>query len=87
MSRKPIVAVTMGDPAGVGPEVILKALNHRAVGRACNPLILGDWGVLQRVRARSKRLPELISWQSGMPLLPLLRGSGGFVVCPLSTLQ
>lgn len=87
MSRKPIVAVTMGDPAGVGPEVILKALSHQAVGRACNPLILGDWGVLQRVRAKSKRLPKLISWQSGMPLLPLLRGSGGFVVCPLSTLR
>ncbi|HEX7228582.1 MAG TPA: 4-hydroxythreonine-4-phosphate dehydrogenase PdxA, partial [Candidatus Binatia bacterium] len=77
----------MGDPAGVGPEVILKALSHQAVGRACNPLILGDWGVLQRVRARSKRLPKLISWQSGVPLLPLLRGSGGFVVCPLSTLR
>lgn len=41
MSRKPIVAVTMGDPAGVGPEVILKALSHQAVGRACHPLILG----------------------------------------------
>src|SRR5918995_6996726 len=87
MSRKPIVAITMGDPAGVGPEVILKALSHQAVGRACNPLILGDWGVLQRVRARSKRLPKLISWQSGVPLLPMLRGTSGFVVCPLSTLR
>ena len=89
MSRKPIVAITMGDPAGVGPEVILKALTHRTIARACNPLILGDWGVLQRARARgtSKRLPRLVSWQTGAPLLPMLNGNGGFVVCPLSKLR
>ena len=87
MSRKPIVAVTMGDPAGVGPEVILKALSHPAIGRACSPLILGDWGVLQRARGKSKRLPKLVSWQAGVPLLPMLSGNGGFVLCPLTTLR
>ena len=87
MPRKPIVAITMGDPAGVGPEVILKALTHEAVGRACNPLILGDWGVLQRARGKSRRLPRLVSWQTGVPLLPMFNGNGGFVVCPLSTLR
>jgi len=30
---KPVVAVTMGDPASVGPEVVLKALADREVGR------------------------------------------------------
>jgi 4-phospho-D-threonate 3-dehydrogenase / 4-phospho-D-erythronate 3-dehydrogenase len=87
MSRKPIVAVTMGDPAGVGPEVILKALSHRAVRGACNPLILGDWGVLQRARGKSKRLPELVSWQAGVPLLPMFGRNGGGVVFPLSKLR
>jgi 4-phospho-D-threonate 3-dehydrogenase / 4-phospho-D-erythronate 3-dehydrogenase len=87
MSRKPIVAITMGDPAGVGPEVILKALTREAVGRACNPLILGDWGVLQRTRGKNKRLPRLVSWQTGIPLLPMFNGNGGFVVCPLSKLR
>jgi 4-hydroxythreonine-4-phosphate dehydrogenase len=77
----------MGDPAGVGPEVILKALAHEAVGKACNPLILGDWGVLERARRKNKRLPKLVAWQAGMPLLPLLEGGDGFVVCPLSNLR
>jgi len=86
MSRKPIVAVTMGDPAGVGPEIILKALNDPVVKRSCRPLILGDWGVLQRARARGK-FPKLICWEQGQPLLLSLNGTGGFVVCPLSALS
>ena len=85
MPRKPIVAVTMGDPAGIGPEIILKALADPFVKRSCHPLILGDWGVLQRTGAKRKKLPKLVCWQ-GQPLLPLLR-QGSFVVCPLSSLS
>ena len=47
MARKPIVAVTMGDPAGIGPEVIRKTLADPRIKRVCSPLILGDWEVLQ----------------------------------------
>jgi 4-hydroxythreonine-4-phosphate dehydrogenase len=61
---KPIVAITMGDPAGVGPEVVLKALADRRVSRACHPLVLGDMGVLQRTRGR-RSYPELVSWEQG----------------------
>jgi 4-hydroxythreonine-4-phosphate dehydrogenase len=85
MSRKPIVAVTMGDPAGIGPEVILKALADPSVKQACHPLILGDWGVLQRVRGRD-RTRKLICWNHGQPLSSLLKGDR-FVVCPLSSLS
>ncbi len=42
----PVVAITMGDPAGVGPEVAVKALHHDAVWRACRPLLVGDPAVL-----------------------------------------
>ena len=87
MLPKPIVAITMGDPAGVGPEVILKALRHGAVGRACHPLILGDWGVLQRARRQERGLPRLHRWEPRQPLLPLLRSGNGFVVCALSSLR
>jgi len=86
MPRKPIVAVTMGDPAGIGPEIILKALADPMVKRSCHPLILGDWGVLQRTGAKRKKPPKLICWRQGQPLLPLL-DHGGFVVCPLSSLS
>jgi 4-hydroxythreonine-4-phosphate dehydrogenase len=87
MRRKPIVAITMGDPAGIGPEVILKALADPAVTRACNPLILGDWGVLQRAASRTAKRRRLVCWRPGQPLLPLLNGGDGFVVCALSDLR
>jgi len=39
---QPIIAITMGDAAGVGPEIIIKALAHREVYERCKPLIIGD---------------------------------------------
>ena len=43
----PVVAITMGDPAGVGPEVAVKALRHDVVWEACRPLLVGDPAVLE----------------------------------------
>jgi 4-phospho-D-threonate 3-dehydrogenase / 4-phospho-D-erythronate 3-dehydrogenase len=40
--QKPIIAITMGDAAGVGPEVIVKSLAHREVYEQCRPLVIGD---------------------------------------------
>ena len=85
MFSKPIIAVTMGDPAGIGPEIILKALADPAIKRAARPLILGDWGVLQR--ARKIISAELICWQPGQQLLPMLNHPRAFVVCSLSALS
>ena len=44
--EKPIIAVTMGDPAGIGPEIILKALRHGNWHKKSIPLVLGDLGVM-----------------------------------------
>ncbi len=44
---KPAIAITMGDPTGVGPEVVLKALADKKVRQLCNPVILGDEAVLR----------------------------------------
>ncbi|MGH6680801.1 MAG: 4-hydroxythreonine-4-phosphate dehydrogenase PdxA [Bradyrhizobium sp.] len=41
MSR-PTIAITMGDPAGIGPEIIMKALTHRDVHAICQPLVIRD---------------------------------------------
>ena len=83
--RKPIVAITMGDPAGVGPEIILKALADPAIKKYCLPLVLGDWGVLQRSQGQRKSLSKLVCWQQGNELAAMLNSSSG-VVCPLSAL-
>ena len=39
---RPVIAITMGDAAGVGPEIIVKALAHREVYRQLRPLVIGD---------------------------------------------
>ena len=48
------VGITMGDPAGVGPEVVMKALAHAAVYEACRPLVIGDTRRLERAAALAK---------------------------------
>ncbi|MBN1811268.1 MAG: 4-hydroxythreonine-4-phosphate dehydrogenase PdxA [Anaerolineae bacterium] len=45
---KPIIAVTMGDPAGVGPEVTVKALAREEVWDCCRPLVVGDARVMAK---------------------------------------
>jgi len=40
--NRPIIAITMGDAAGVGPEVIVKALAHADLYARCRPLVIGD---------------------------------------------
>ena len=47
----PRVAITMGDAAGIGPEIIVRALADPEVGRACRPVVLGDLRVLRRAMA------------------------------------
>ena len=44
----PILAVTMGDPAGIGPEVIDKALSHLCIYDICRPPAVGDPTVMER---------------------------------------
>ncbi len=47
-SRLPVIAVMIGDPAGVGPEVAVRALASGALEGLCDPLLVGDTGVVRR---------------------------------------
>ena len=47
----PLLAITMGDPAGIGPEIILKALRDGRVAAQCRPLVVGDGRILGRAAA------------------------------------
>jgi 4-hydroxythreonine-4-phosphate dehydrogenase len=42
MTHRPIIAMTMGDAAGVGPEIIMKSLTHPELYGQCRPLVIGD---------------------------------------------
>lgn len=72
---KPVVAITMGDPAGVGPEVVLKALADPAVRKACHPLVLGDLELLDRSRKGRRGYPRLVEWELRQPV----RGRDGAI--------
>ena len=45
---KPILAITMGDPAGVGPEISVKALAKSEVYEYCRPLVVGSPYIMER---------------------------------------
>ena len=48
-SNRPNVVITIGDPAGVGPEVTVKALASPRISRLANFLVIGDALVIKRV--------------------------------------
>ncbi|SAL12735.1 4-hydroxythreonine-4-phosphate dehydrogenase [Caballeronia peredens] len=53
-SSLPIIAVMVGDPAGIGPEVAVKAASDASVRAVCRPLLIGD---IASISVAAKRLP------------------------------
>jgi 4-hydroxythreonine-4-phosphate dehydrogenase len=48
MSEKPLIAITMGDPCAIGPEIIVAALGNPGIAAVCTPLVVGDRRALDR---------------------------------------
>ena len=46
-TNRPKVGLTMGDAAGIGPEIIIKALAHKSVYSMCQPIVIGSPVILQ----------------------------------------
>ncbi|MDH7603053.1 MAG: 4-hydroxythreonine-4-phosphate dehydrogenase PdxA [Armatimonadota bacterium] len=46
--QKPRIAITMGDPAGVGPEIVISAISDTDVLAACVPVVIGSRVILER---------------------------------------
>ena len=57
-NARPLLAITMGDPAGIGPEIVLKALAHADVFARCRPLLIGDRRILERAAGWLGQTPE-----------------------------
>lgn len=47
---KPVIGITMGDASGIGPEIIVKALQSAQVYDQCKPVVIGDYKILERAR-------------------------------------
>ncbi len=48
-TKKPILAITMGDPAGVGPEIALKAFSDYRVYDICKPMLVGNAKIMNNI--------------------------------------
>ena len=46
---RPVLAITMGDPTGIGPEILVKSLNRPGTYEVCRPLAVGSVSVIRRI--------------------------------------
>src|SRR5438128_2197415 len=68
-SSRPRIGITMGDPAGIGPEVVLKAVAEDEVQSVCVPVIIGDAQLLAH-NARTLDLQcgyEIVRYDERLP--------------------
>lgn len=49
---KPVLGIPMGDPAGIGPEIALKAMEKKEVYQKANPLIIGSFYILNSLKEK-----------------------------------
>ena len=66
--QRPLIALTMGDPAGIGPEIIVGAWTETVVHEWCRPLVVGNAEILRRAVAlwqRSVKVEEIDSPDDG----------------------
>ncbi|WP_320040384.1 4-hydroxythreonine-4-phosphate dehydrogenase PdxA [uncultured Desulfobacter sp.] len=59
-SHHPVLGITMGDPAGIGPEIIIKSLADPEIMNLCTPVVLGDFEILKKADIDSSVLNKLV---------------------------
>ena len=62
----PIIGITMGDPTGIGPEIITKALSMVEPFQACRPFVFGDQGLIP---IKMFDFKEAINFTLGLPFI------------------
>jgi len=65
---RPIIGITMGDPVGIGPEIILKTLCDKAIYKECRPVVFGDIKILEsakKIVKSSLKIESVVSPDAG----------------------
>src|SRR3972149_6520676 len=73
--QRPLIALTMGDPAGIGPEIIVGAWTETVVHEWCRPFVIGHPEILRRAVAlwqRNLQVVEIDSPASAQPSLEVI---------------
>jgi 4-hydroxythreonine-4-phosphate dehydrogenase len=76
------IAVTMGCPVGIGPEIIVRLCSRARRTNKPRLIVVGDLGVLQSVAALVHLMPPFVPWQPGTDL-----PTGGIAVYEVSRLD
>ena len=86
--EKPAIAITMGDPCGIGPEVVVKALSQAWVYASCRPSSLkppgGPGGFSFPVEIH--QLPDRLQWTHQFSRLCAVDRVSGCLICPYQVL-
>lgn len=59
--KRPVIGITMGDPVGIGPEIIVSALKDPLIYELCRPLVIGDVNIMERAVKLKKSSSMLLS--------------------------
>ena len=80
--KKPLVLITAGDPLGIGPEIVVKALQDARVRKACTPLVIGEPNSLKKAGFREETAAllalDMPGKLTGTPRASLLGGRVSF---------
>ena len=47
--KRPVLGISAGDPAGIGPEITVKALSHSDIYDLCKPMVVCDAGIIKQI--------------------------------------
>jgi 4-hydroxythreonine-4-phosphate dehydrogenase len=64
--RKPIIGITMGEPAGIGPEVVVKSITTTEVRKTCLPVVFGSSKIIRQAAKRFAnkfKIKEIIDFE------------------------
>lgn len=84
MPNRPIIGVTMGDPAGVGPEIVAKALLHLELRAQCRCVVYGQQAALDRLAPilPGGLSPSLVAVEHARSVAGLPQGAAALVEVP-----
>jgi len=80
----PIIGITMGDPVGIGPEIIIKALSFKGIFNICRPVVFGDQAILKRELKDDRTSFEVLSSES---IKAAILYPGTISIVPVSSLN
>jgi 4-hydroxythreonine-4-phosphate dehydrogenase len=82
--EKPTIGITIGDPASIGPEIVVKALSKKEIREICKPVVIGDRKLLLRT---TKKMGADLKMESINRPLDFRGGDGAIGVIDLKNVD